>query len=217
MARTLLITTPLGKVSASLVVPSAPRASGILLAHGAGAGREHPWMLSMQSTLVDAGFPTMTFNYLYTEEGRKAPDRLPKLVPVHAAAAERLGREVDRVVLAGKSMGGRVGGHVAADGAFDPAGIAFLGYPLVAMGKKEPRDTSHLLRLAMPLLFVSGTRDTMGPNDLIADVARSVPDGTFAPIDGGDHSFKPLKRSGRTLDDTLVEASGLVSDWWDSA
>lgn len=171
-------------------------------------------MIAMQEKLVDAGFPTMTFNYLYTEQGRKAPDRLPKLVPVHAAAAERLRREVDAVVLAGKSMGGRVGGHVAAEGAFDPAGIVFLGYPLVAMGKQEPRDTSHLVPLTIPLLFVSGTRDTMGPNHLIADVARRAENGSFVPIEGGDHSFAPLKRSGRTLDDTLLEASGVVSDWW---
>jgi hypothetical protein len=217
MARTVTITTPLGNVSGSLVVPKDPRESGILLAHGAGAGREHPWMLAMQQKLVEARFPTMTFNYLYTEEGRKAPDRLPKLIPVHAAAAERLSAEVGNVILAGKSMGGRVGGHVAAEGAFRPDGIAFLGYPLVAMGKQEPRDTSHLVSLKMPLLFVSGTRDTMGPNELIEEVARRVQRGVFAPIDGGDHSFTPLKSSGRTLSDTLVEASLALSDWWDAS
>jgi predicted alpha/beta-hydrolase family hydrolase len=214
MARVLSITTPLGKVSASLAMPSDPSGTAILVAHGAGAGRAHPWMEAMQGKLVAVGFPTMTFNYLYTEEGRKAPDRLPKLVTVHAAVAERFGREFDTVILAGKSMGGRVGGHVAAEGAFDPAGIAFLGYPLVAMGKHEPRDTSHLVPLRTPLLFVSGTRDTMGPNDLVEDVARKVHDGTFFAIDGGDHSFAPLKSSGRTLDDTLDEVSGLVADWW---
>jgi uncharacterized protein len=174
-------------------------------------------MLAMQQKLAEARFPTMTFNYLYTEEGRKAPDRLPKLILVHAAAAERFKGEVGGVILAGKSMGGRVGGHVAAEGAFEPDGLAFFGYPLVAMGKQVPRDTSHLVPLSMPLLFLSGTRDTMGPNKLIAEVARSVQRGAFVPIDGGDHSFTPLKSSGRNLDDTLAEASRALTDWWDAS
>ncbi len=216
MARTLSIKTPLGEVSGSVLIPENPRPTGILLAHGAGAGREHPWMLAMQSRLADAGFPTMTFNYLYTEEGRKAPDRLPKLIPVHAAAAERLAGHVDEVILAGKSMGGRVGGHVAAEGAFDPAGLVFLGYPLVAMGKTEPRDVSHLMGLSTPMLFVSGSRDPMGPNDLVESVADRVPSGRFVQIEGGDHSFAPLKSSGRTLDDTLDQATRTIVEWWEA-
>ena len=197
-------------------MPSDPRRTGILLAHGAGAGRTHPWMIAMQGELAYAGFPVMTFNYLYTEEGRKAPDRLPKLVPVHAAAAQRLSGYVDSVILAGKSMGGRVGGHVVAEGAFDAQGLVFFGYPLVAMGKTEPRDVSHLEKLDTPMLFVSGTRDGMGPNDLIAGVADSVRKGSFTPIEGGDHSLAPLKSSGRTLKNTLVEASDTVVRWWES-
>lgn len=170
----------------------------------------------MQKKLTEARFPTLTFNYLYTEEDRKAPDRLPKLVPVHAAAAERLGTYVDRVILAGKSMGGRVGGHVAAEGAFSPDGLVFLGYPLVAMGKHEPRDVSHLMALDEPMLFVSGSRDPMGPNQLVASVATEVPNGTFVAVDGGDHSFVPLKSSGRTIDDTMDESSKQVAAWWDA-
>jgi predicted alpha/beta-hydrolase family hydrolase len=168
----------------------------------------------MRDRLAAAGFTTLTFDYAYTAEGRKAPDRLPKLVQVHTAAAQRLANESDSVILAGKSMGGRVGGHVAAEGQFPAEGVVYLGYPLVAMGKKEPRDTSHLLTLDIPQLFISGTRDPMGPVDLVREVASSVPEGRFIPVDGGDHSLVPLKRSGRTRDDSLDEATAAIVDWW---
>lgn len=213
VARTLKIKTELGNVSGSMAMPANPRPVGILLAHGAGAGRTHPWMVAMQSHLVHAGFPTLTFNYLYTEEGRKAPDRLPKLIPIHAEAARRLNGYVDSVVLAGKSMGGRVGGHVVASSAFEADGLVFLGYPLVAMGKKEPRDTAHLRSLTTPMLFVSGTRDPMGPTDLVGEVAASVPKGELVTIEGGDHSLVPLKSSGKTLEDSLASATMAIQDW----
>jgi hypothetical protein len=171
-------------------------------------------MVAMAGRLASAGFVTMTFNYLYTEEGRRAPDRLPKLLDVHAGVAERFSKDLDTVILAGKSMGGRVGGHVVSDGRFGAGGLVYFGYPLVAMGKQEPRDTSHLTTIALPQIFVSGTRDPMGPIDLIASVAASQQDATMLAIDGGDHSLVPLKRSGRTVDDTLDEAVAGVTDWW---
>jgi predicted alpha/beta-hydrolase family hydrolase len=160
-----------------------------------------------------AGFTTLTFDYAYTASGRKAPDRLPKLMEVHTAAALRLARECEAVLLAGKSMGGRVGGHVAGEGLFPAAGVVYLGYPLVAMGKSDPRDTSHLLHIDAPQLFISGTRDPMGPNDLVAAVAASVPAGTFVPIESGDHSLVPLKKSDRTLDEALDEATDVIAVW----
>ena len=214
MARTLKIPTPVGDVTARLTRPKRAVDTAILLAHGAGAGQDHPWMVAMRDRLGAAGFTTMTFDYAYTATGRKAPDRLPKLVEVHTAAAQRLAKEFEAVILAGKSMGGRVGGHVAAEGRFPAVGVVYLGYPLVAMGKTEPRDTSHLLTVGVPQLFISGTRDPMGPNDLVERVASSVPDGRFIAVDGGDHSLVPLKRSGRTLDDALDNATAAIAQWW---
>lgn len=170
-------------------------------------------MVAMRDRLSAAGFITLTFDYAYTATGRKAPDRLPKLMDVHTAAAARLAKECDSVLLAGKSMGGRVGGHVASEGRFVPAGVIYLGYPLVAMGKSDPRDTSHLLEIEAPQLFISGSRDPMGPNRLIAAVAASVPDGTFSAVESGDHSLVPLKKSGRTLNDSLDEATATIVAW----
>ena len=195
-------------------MPKQPRASGILLAHGAGAGQTHPWMALMREKLASLGFPTLSFNYHYTEGGRKAPDRLPKLIDVHTAAANRLATYTESVVLAGKSMCGRVGGHVAAENPHMANGVVYLGYPLVALGKAEARSTDHLEDLAIPQLFISGSRDGMGPNKLVNRVAASVPSGEFVSIESGDHSLVPLKRTGRTLDDALEEASGSIDRWW---
>ncbi|MEZ5175755.1 MAG: alpha/beta family hydrolase [Acidimicrobiia bacterium] len=200
-------------MTGKLAVPRSQRPIGVVLAHGAGAGQTHPWMTAMRTQLAVLGYATLTFNYRYAEAGRRAPDRLPVLTEVHVAAAERMAGYSDRVVLAGKSMGGRVGGHVAADQLVDAAGVAYFGYPLVAVGRWDPRDTSHLTTIAVPQLFVSGTRDRMGPLDLLKPVVGSVPNGTLVSIEGGDHSFVPLKSSGRSLDDTLVEAAAAFDRW----
>ncbi|MCZ7533525.1 MAG: hypothetical protein M5U23_08990 [Acidimicrobiia bacterium] len=214
MARTLKIKTSLGSVTGKLSMPQTPRRTGVVLAHGAGAGQSHPWMVGMRDRLTAFGFPTLTFNYLYTEWGRKAPDRLPKLIEVHTAAANRLATYTDDVVLAGKSMGGRVGGHVVADAGFPAVGLVYFGYPIVAMGKTTPRNTEHLAAVAAPQLFISGTRDPMGPSDLVEAVAASVPNGSYAPIADGDHSLVPRKSTGRTLEDSLDLACEIVDAWW---
>lgn len=185
----------------------------VILAHGAGAGIDHPWMREMDSALGVRGFDVVAFNYLYTSEGRKAPDRLPKLLQVHAALLDWVTDQTGTPpVLAGKSMGGRVGGHLAADVGDRIGGVVYLGYPLVAMGKTEPRDTSHLDEITVPQLFISGSRDRMGPLDLLSTIADRVPDGRLIPIESGDHSLKPLKATGRTQSDTISEAADHIAD-----
>lgn len=184
--------------------PSGPVA--ILLAHGAGAGQQHPWMATMRR-LLGASVPTITFDYAYTEAGRRSPDRMPKLLAVHRAAAERVRRDYDGVVLAGKSMGGRVASHLAGDDAWPAAALVYYGYPVVPMGKGEPRDTQHLDHIASPQLFFAGTRDRLSPPDLIRRIAERVPDGRLVVVDDGDHSFAVPKRSGRTPEDVLGEVA----------
>lgn len=201
------------KVTGRLAVPPDPEGVGLLLAHGAGAGQGHEFMVDVRERLVAHGFVTLTFDYPYMEEGRRAPDRLPKLLACHRAAADRLARYVDRIVLAGKSMGGRVGSHLAGDEGYPAAGLVYLGYPLVAMGKREPRDTSHLARIVAPQLFVSGTRDPLGPIDLISSVAAAVPDGTVETIPHADHSFRVPKKSGRTIDEVRHSVVESVVSW----
>ena len=186
---------------------------GVLLAHGAGAGQDHPFMVQVREGLAAAGYPTLTFNYAYTEAGRRAPDRLPKLLAVHEAAADRLAQYCGSVVLAGKSMGGRVGAHLAGDVGWPAAGLVYLGYPLVPMGKGEPRPTDHLGRIAVPQLFVAGTRDRLSPPALIEPLAGSLPGGAVIVIPDGDHSFKVPKRTGRSSEEVLDAIIEQVAAW----
>lgn len=202
-----------GKVTARLDVPDAECGIGVLLAHGAGAGQDHPFMVTLRRGLANAGLGVMTFNYAYIEEGRKAPDRLPKLLAVHNAAADRLATYFDEVYLGGKSMGGRVGSHLAGDMGWSAAGLVYFGYPLVALGKGEPRDTSHLDRIGVPQLFFAGTRDRLSPPDLIEPLAKRLPAATAEIIDDGDHSFKVPKRSGRLHDEVIAGLAASTAAW----
>jgi len=190
-----------------------PGPVGVLLAHGAGGGQDHPWIVTVREGLARHGVFVMSFNYRYTEAGRKSPDRMPTLLTVHRAAADALARECDRVVLAGKSMGGRVGSHLVGDEGWPAAGLVYFGYPLVPMGKGEPRPIDHLLAIDVPQLFFAGTRDRLSPPDLIEGIVRSVPDGTLEIVDDGDHSFKVPKRSGTTTEAVLEQIVATTAAW----
>ncbi len=201
--RTLKVKYDGGTVTAKLA--GHPGEVGIVLAHGAGAGQSHPWMQLMRSLLAER-YATLSFNYRYTEAGRSAPDRLATLLEVHRAAADRMTHYVDAVVLAGKSLGGRMGSHLAAgNGAegWPTAGLVYYGYPLVPMGKSEPRDTAHLRTIRAPQLFFAGTSDRLGPPVLLEPIAQGLPNGSLVVVDEGDHSFKVPKRTGRTQEDEL--------------
>jgi predicted alpha/beta-hydrolase family hydrolase len=207
------VATPHGPIPLEVRVPQGSSMGiGVLLAHGAGAGRTHPWIIGLAEALTAGGFTVITFDYAYMAAGRRAPDRLPKLLDVHEAVAGIAAGYADRLVIAGKSMGGRVGGHLVADGRADPVAVVYLGYPLVAIGKTMPRPTDHLLGIGVPQLFVSGDRDPMGPRTMIEDVAGAVPDGRVVIVDHGDHSLVPLKRSGATLDDSFAIVVAAMGD-----
>ena len=206
------IATPHGRVTTITEAPGTDAPAIVLLAHGAGAGQRHPWMIAMRGALVGRGLAVMTFDYAYMEAGRKAPDRLPKLLDVHEAVATSAAERGVPVIIAGKSMGGRVGGHLVAERGFRARAVAYLGYPLVAMGKTEPRDTSHLDGIVVPQAFISGDRDRLGPIDLVRAVADRVPNGAVTAIETGDHSLKPLKASGRTVEDSIDTAAAVIRD-----
>ncbi len=199
-----------GTVSGRFV--SASGSIGVLLAHGAGLGQDHEWIVHVRDGLAGAGVPVLTFNYPYMEAGRKAPNPARILLACHRAALHELRQRIGRVVLAGKSMGGRMGSHLAADG--EPvAGLVFYGYPLVGVGKSEPRDVSHLAGAGAPMLFVQGTRDRLAPLDLITPVVESLPDASLHVIEDGDHSFRVLKRTGRDPKEVLDEVIEVNVDW----
>jgi len=179
----------------------------VVLAHGAGAGQEHPFMAGMRGRLA-ARHRVVTFDYPYIAEGRRAPDRMPMLLACHRAVVATEGS--DRVVLGGKSMGGRAASHLDLPGA---AGYFFLGYPLVPIGKTEPRDTSHLDAITAPMLFVQGERDRLGPPDLLDPIVTRLGRATMVVVPDADHSFKVPKRAGVTPDGMLDHLAAVVSEW----
>ncbi len=175
-----------------------------VLAHGAGAPSSSEWMRGWRARLETLGEVT-SFDYPYMAQGSKRPDRLPALVAAHREAIERAlaGRELP-VVLAGKSMGSRVGCHVAAEGHVAVSALICLGYPLV--GQNGSVRDEVLLALRTPVLFVQGTRDKLCPLERLAETrARMTARSELYVVEGGDHSLLVtktlLKRQGRTQAD----------------
>jgi predicted alpha/beta-hydrolase family hydrolase len=155
----------------------------------------------------------MTFDYAYMQAGRRAPDRMDKLIAVHRAAAERMAMYVDRVVVAGKSMGGRVGSHLVGDHLWPAAGLVYYGYPLVPLGKTAARPVDHLGRISVPQLFFAGSRDRMSPPDILAPLVTSLRAASLRLIDEGDHSFQVPKRTGRSHTEILDGLVATTASW----
>jgi uncharacterized protein len=174
----------------------------VLLAHGAGADMSSAALTVVADALADARIPSLRFDFPYRRAGRRAPDRAPVLIAAVRDAAAELARRAklppDRLVLGGRSMGGRIASMAAADDT--PAlGLVLLGYPLHPPGRPDRLRVEHLPLLTMPVLFVSGTRDAFGtPAELKRHAKKVNGPVTFSWVDTGDHSFKPLKASGLT-------------------
>jgi len=153
-------------------------------------------MAVLQDGLAAAGHPVLAFDYPYFEAGRRAPDRMEVLLAAHRAAAERLAGYAPQVVLAGKSMGGRMGSHLVGDGGWLAAGLVYYGYPLVPQGTKPARPVDHLERIQAPQLFFAGTRDRLSPPRLVGPIVARLPRATLVAIEGADHGFRRSPRSG---------------------
>ena len=176
-----------------------------MLAHGAGADMNAAALTVVADALAAERIPSFRFDFPYRRAGRRAPDRPPVLLAAVREAATELARRAklppERLVLGGRSMGGRFCSLAAADDSKPvPAlGLALLGYPLHPPGKPETLRVEHFPRLTMPALFVSGTRDAFGtPAELKRHAKKVKGPVTFAWVDTGDHGFKPLKSSGLT-------------------
>ena len=164
-----------------------------LFAPGAGAPSSHPWMQRWKQRLTRIG-EVETFDYDYMREGRRRPDRLPQLIAAHRAAlAEVRPKTSGPIFLIGKSMGGRIGCHVALEDAVN--GVVCLGYPLSAMGDRSKLRDQVLRDLRTPILFVQGTRDPLCPLDLLESVRSQMTAPNFRHVvEGGDHSLIVRKK-----------------------
>jgi predicted alpha/beta-hydrolase family hydrolase len=190
------------RVSGAYARPADPH-STLVLAHGAGAGMDHPFMVGFARAINDEGIATLRFNFPYIENGRRSPDPAPFLqeawLAAFAAASARAKGEP--VWAGGKSLGGRIASMAVADG-MPAAGLVFLGYPLHPPGKPERIRDEHLYGIDVPMIFVEGTRDVFASSELLAGVIKKLgARATLLSIDGGDHSFnvKGAKRDPRDV------------------
>jgi predicted alpha/beta-hydrolase family hydrolase len=206
------IETPKGAVSVAFDGPENARLI-VALAHGAGAGMDSDFMWEMARALGAEGFRVCRFNFVYTELGKRAPDRQNILEDTYFAVVESLRPRADTLVIGGKSLGGRIASMIAAQGA-PVDGLVFLGYPLHPPGKPERIRKAHLPDIKVPMLFVEGTRDPFCPlPTLEATRTELTAPNEVHVIDDGDHSFKVRKSSGRSTADAWAEAAGAVAGW----
>ena len=209
-------TTALTYQAASTASPSAT----LILAHGAGAPQRHPFMIAFARGLSERGIDVVTFNFLYTEQRRKVPDRMPQLIACFRAVIDAVrGRDAparERLFIGGKSMGGRAATHVAADDhALRLDGLILLGYPLHPPGRPDQLRDAHLSTVQRPMLFVQGSRDTFGtPSELKPVLASLSPLPTLHHVEGGDHSFALAGAAGKKRQpEVYAEIQNVIAEW----
>lgn len=217
MARRVAIRWEGGGVTGRWRRPRQARGPAVLLAHGAGAGQDHPALVGIRDGLAGLGHPVLTFNYPYMEERaqrgtRRPPDRPARLLECHRAAASWLRRRFETVALAGRSMGGRMSTILAAEG--EPcAGVVAFSYPLHPAGRPEKLRVEHLPQVAVPMLFITGSRDRLAHPLLIDRHLRPLPQATVEIIPDADHSLAVPRRAGRTSQQVREEAAAFASRW----
>ncbi|MCW5838027.1 MAG: dienelactone hydrolase family protein [Labilithrix sp.] len=201
-----------GKVTGALFRAADPIAQATLvLAHGAGAPRTHPFMTSMAGRIAKKGVDVVTFNFLYAEAGRRMPDRVELLEATWRAAIAtvraRGGLSKERLFIGGKSMGGRIATHIAAaNEGLVLAGVVLLGYPLHPIGKpRVVRD--EILAVRVPMLVVQGTRDELGAAAELKKLLAGSPRARVHAVEGGDHSLSLLKREGAERQERALDAA----------
>jgi len=191
----------------------------LILAHGAGAGQRSPFIVNFARALAALGVDVVTFNFLYTQQRRRMPDRAPILEACYraviAAAAERVDSAGERLFIGGKSMGGRIATQVsAADRGLPVAGIVLLGYPLHPPGRPHQRRDAHLPSVTRPMLFAQGSRDAFGtPAELEPILGAAGIEATIHVVKGGDHSFKLAGGSDALQAAVFDDVQRTIAEW----
>ena len=210
-----------GAATTALLYPSAaPRVGATyILAHGAGAWQRSLFMVDYGRALSAMGVDVVTFNFPFTEERRRIPDRAPVLERCYRTVIDAVRREVQSarstLVIGGKSMGGRMATHVAAaDPGLVLAGLVLLGYPLHPPGKPQQRRDRHLPAIERPMLFVQGSRDAFGSPDELAPALDTLrPSPTLHVVMHGDHSFKVPKQNPTRQAEVHADVQRTIVGW----
>jgi predicted alpha/beta-hydrolase family hydrolase len=200
-----------------LLVASPDATALLVLAHGAGAGMRHPFLEQIARALSERGVATLRYEFEYMEKRRGRPDppalaqaRVREAVTEAARAAPGL-----PLFAGGKSFGGRMTSQAqAAEPLPGVRGLVFLGFPLHPPGRPGTARADHLDGVRVPMLFLQGTRDEFAGLDLLRPVIAQLGEHTtLHVVEGGDHSFKVLKRTGRTDADVMTELTETIASW----
>ena len=211
--RELHIEVPGSGAVAAIETPAAGDAGWTFIyAPGASGNVQDPFGRFACRELASRGVRCVRFQFPYAEAGRRSPDRPPVLEATWLAVIEQLGAA--RLVVGGRSMGGRIASQVVAQGTPVDA-LALFAYPLHPVSKPEQRRDAHLPQIAVPTFFCSGTSDAFAKPDELREAAALVSDATVHLLDGADHGFSVRKAGGRTKDDVWKEAVDAMWGWLD--
>jgi predicted alpha/beta-hydrolase family hydrolase len=190
--------------------------ANVILAHGAGLPQTSAFMIDFAGALARRGCRGVTFNFPYTEQRRRLPDRAPVLEAcfrdVVSAVRARPELASPRLVIGGKSMGGRMATHLAAQG-LALTGVVVLGYPLHPPGRPDQLRVEHLARIRQPLLVVQGEPDAFGTPDELRPFLAPLPAATIHVVEGGDHSFKVARRGPIRQEEVFEQVQDLIARW----
>lgn len=216
MATTWRVAVGTDETTAVLEPPTAADSGAVFVcAHGAGGNMSDRGMTQLALELRSRGITVVRFNFLYKEKRSGRPDPMPRLQECFEAVVARVRAESDPrlLLIGGRSMGGRAGSMLAADG-FACDGLLLLAYPLHPAGKPEQLRDKHLPRIHVPVLCFNGTRDALCRRDLMETALAGVNTSwDMHWLDGADHSFHVLKSSGRTDADVLTEVGARTASW----
>lgn len=208
------VALPAGAVAVSAERTTGTNGATILLAHGAGAGMDHPFLEGLADALTTLGFSTLRFNFPYVEQGRRMPGPATHAIATWRAAVDTARLHDPDAILwaAGKSYGGRMASMAVAEG-LQVDGLVYLGYPLHPPGAPEKLRAEHLPAIAVPQLFIEGSNDPfIQPLDQFDSVLATCQDARAVWIDGGGHSFevkgrkRPASDIGASLAPLIAEA-----------
>ena len=183
-----------------------------IYAPGAGSNINDPFGSYLSQRLVQSGFACVRFQFPYMEAGKRRPDQPALLEDTWKQVIETVRMPDATLIVGGRSMGGRIASHIAAQGVSVDA-LALFAYPLHPPGNPSKSRDAHLSQIVAPTLFCSGTRDAFATPEELAAAAGTVPKATIRPLEGADHGFSVLKSSGRTREDVWGEVTRFLLSW----
>ena len=215
----LKVASPSGPLDALWTLPDSP-AAALVLAHGAGAGMRHNFLADLAALLHAHRVAVLRFQFPFMQSGSKRPDTPAVAHAALQAAVREAARLAPGVPLfaGGKSFGGRMASQAQAAGLLPGVqGLVFVGFPLHPAGKPGTERARHLAEVTVPMLFLQGTRDALADLALVRDVVQPLQQATLRVIEGADHAFHVLARSGRKDPEVLQELADVAAAWMLSA